>query len=189
MTELTLILIIAVGLLLVVGRLLRDALGKRGASRDDFSAMEPNEDLHPLDVPPAALMDRIFAEDDLSFVSGGDMRLIRQHFLRDRRRIALSWLERTRREAIRILRLHLRSVRAHRSLRPALELQILAHTLLFFAVYALLWSIVATYGAFWARGFVRNVVTLAGRLSGLGARILEDAGFAGPRLAQSHGHV
>jgi hypothetical protein len=70
-----------------------------------------------------------------------------------------------------------------------LEFQILAHTLVFFAVYALLWSIVATYGAFWARGFMRNVVTLAGRLSALGARILADADRSGLRLARSHGHA
>ena len=128
-------------------------------------------------------------EDDLSFVSSEGVQPIRRQFLQDRRRIALSWLGLTRREAIRILRLHLRAVRTNRSLHPLLEFQILAHTLLFFAVYALLWSIVATYGAFWARGFVRNVVTLAGRLSALGARILADADRSGLRLARSHGHA
>jgi hypothetical protein len=56
-------------------------------------------------------------------------------------------------------------------------------------VYALIWSVVATYGAFWARGFVRNVVALTGRLSALGARILADADRSGPRWAQSQGHA
>jgi hypothetical protein len=189
MTYLVVILIIAAGLLMVVGLLLRDAFGKRGVARDDFAAMEPVQLLRPAEVPPAALMDRIFAEDDLSFVSSEGARPIRRQFLQDRRRIALSWLGQTRREAIRILHLHLHAVRTNRSLHPLLEFQILAHTLLFFAVYTLLWSIIATYGAFWARGFVRNVVTLAGRLSALGARILADADRSSLRLAQSQGHA
>jgi hypothetical protein len=188
MTQLILFVAIGVGLLLVVGRLLRDAFGKRGVARDDYAAMAV-EILHPAEVPPAALMNRIFAEDDLSFVSSEGVRPIRRQFLQDRRRIALSWLGLTRREALRILRLHLRAVRTNRSLHPLLEFQLLAHTLLFFAIYTLLWSIVATYGAFWARGFVRNVITLAGRLSALGARILADADRSGLRLAQSQGHA
>ena len=102
---------------------------------------------------------------------------IRRQFLQDRRRIAMSWLDLTRREAIRILRQHLRAVRTNLSLHPLVELRLLAHTLLFFAVYALLWTIVATYGAFWARGFVRNVIALAGQT--LGSRI-EDPGGCRP---------
>jgi hypothetical protein len=189
MTDLILVLIIAGGLLTVVGILLRDSFGKRRPSRDNYATMEPPEPLSPVEVPPAALMDRIFAEDDLGFVSGEGIRPIRRQFLQDRRRIALSWLGLTRREAIRILRLHLRAVRTNRSLQPLVEFQLLAHTLLFFAVYALLWSIVAGYGAFWARGFVRNVIALTGRLSSLGATILADADRSGQRLLQSHGHA
>jgi hypothetical protein len=189
MTQLIVVVIIAAGLLLVVGCLLRDAFGKHGVARDNYAALVPDELLHRVEVPPAALMNRIFAEDDLTFVSSEGVRPIRRQFVQDRRRIALSWLGLTRREAIRILHLHLRAVRTNRSLHPLLEFQLLAHTLLFFAVYALLWSIVATYGAFWARGFVRNVVTLADRLSALGARILADADHSSLRLARSHGHA
>jgi hypothetical protein len=189
MTNLVLIIVIAAGLLWVAGLLLRDAFRNSGAARDDYAALEPEEALLTLEVPPAMLMDRILAEDDLRFVSGESVEPIRRQFLLDRRRIALSWLGQTRREALRILRLHLRAVRSNLSLHPLVELRLLAHTLLFFVVYALLWSIVATYGAFWARGFVRNVVTLTGRLSALGARILADADRSGLRLAQSQGHA
>ena len=189
MTQLVLIVIIAAFLLLIVGRLLGDALRKRGSTRDDFAAMEMGEALRPVQVPPVMLMDRIFAQDDLTFVSSEGLKPIRRQFLQDRRRLALSWLELTRLEAVRILRLHLRAVRTHMSLQPLVELQLLSHTLLFFLVYTVLWAIFATNGAFWARGFVRNVVTLTGRLSSLGARILADADRSGLRLTRSHGHA
>src|SRR6478735_11375095 len=137
MTQLVLILIIAASLLLIAGRLLGDVLRKSGGTRDDYAAMDV-EDLRPVQVPPAMLMDRIFAQDDLSFVSSEGVKPIRQAFLKDRRRLALSWLELTRREAIRILRLHVRAVRTHLSLHPLVELQLLTHTLLFFVVYTML---------------------------------------------------
>ena len=134
-------------------------------------------------------MDRIFDEDDLRFVVAEGGRRIRKQFLRERRRIALAWLLQTRREATRILGLHLRAVRTDLSLQPAVEFQLLFHTILFFAVYALLWSLVSCYGAFLARAFMRNVVVLAGRLSGLEGSIVADAGRSSVRMAQSHGHA
>jgi hypothetical protein len=189
MTHLMSIIILAAGLLFVVGLQLRDAFGQRRPNRDDYTGMEAGQFRAPVNIPPAMLMDRIFAEDDLTFVSAKGVRPIRREFLRDRRRIAMSWLNLTRREAIRILRQHLATVRTNLSLQPLVELQLLAHTLLFFAIYALLWTIVATYGAFWARGFVRNAISLAGKLSALGSRILADADRSGLRLTQSHGHA
>jgi hypothetical protein len=189
MTHLMSIIILAAGLLFVVGLQLRDAFGKRRPNRDDYTAMQVGGLQAPANVAPAMLMDRIFAEDDLTFVTAQSVGPIRRQFLQDRRRIAMSWLNLTRREAIRILRQHLATVRTNLSLRPLVELQLLAHPLLFFAVYALLWTIVGTYGAFWARGFVRNTINLAGRLSTLGSRILADADRSGLRLAQSHGHA
>jgi hypothetical protein len=189
MTHLLSILAIAAALLAVVVILLRDSLGKRRTARDSYAAMEAAGSLTPVQVPPAELMERIFAEDDLSFVSCQGVRSIRRQFVQDRRRIAISWLGLTRREAIRILRVHLSSVRTSRSLHPVVEFRLLLHTLFFFAVYALLWGIVASYGAIWARSFMRNAVALAGGLSALGARILADADRSGLRLAQSHGNA
>jgi len=187
MTHLVLIALIASGLLFITAILLRDALRKGRPTRDDYSLIE-EEPLTPA-TPGRLLMHRIFAEDDLDFVTSEAAGPIRREFLQDRRRIAMSWLQFTRKEAMRILRRHLHAVRTNLSLNPLVELQLMAHTVLFFATYTLLWTIVATYGAFWARGFVRNAVVLTGKLSDLGSRILADADRSGLRPAASHGHV
>ena len=175
----------------VVGRLLWDAFRKKvTATRDDYAALEPEEALLTVEVPPAMLMDRILAEDDLCFVSGESAEPIRRQFLQDRRRIALSWLgQGPAGKPFAFSACTSARCAGNLSLDPLVELRLLAHTLLFFLVYALIWSVVATYGAFWARGFVRNVVALTGRLSALGARILADADRSGPRWAQSQGHA
>jgi hypothetical protein len=187
MIQLVLILVIGCSLLVIVGLLLRDAMRTR-PERSTAVGAGGSAPLQ-IQIPSRALMDRIFAEDDLSFVAAEGSRLIRKQFLKDRRNLALAWLSQTRREATRILGFHLRAVRTDAFLRPSVELQLVLHTVLFFAVYALLWCLVSGYGAFWARGFIRDVVTLAGRLSGLGGSILADAGRSGLRVAQSHGHA
>jgi len=181
MTQLILILLIAFILFAVVGRLLRDAL--RGGEAK-HPAVEPASPL-PVQVqlPARALMEQIFSEDDLSFVTGEGDRQIRRQFLHDRRKLALAWLSQMRKESSRIIRLHLQAVSTS-MLRPAIELQLLLHIILFFSVYALLWGVITCYGAFAARSMIRNVLTLAGRLSGLGGSILADAGRSG--LAHSH---
>jgi hypothetical protein len=141
-------------------------------------------ELPTVELPSRALMSRILAEDDLGFIDGEGVRAIRKQFLQDRRRLALSWLLQTRRQATAILGFHLRAVRTDFSLRPSVELQLALHTLLFFATYAALWSLVTCYGAFGARAILRNVVNLSGRLAGLGGSILADAGR--PRIAESY---
>jgi hypothetical protein len=184
MIQLVLILIIAFTLLVVVGLLLRDAFGRGLGDRDT-----PETASLQADIPSRALMGRIFAEEDLGFVAAEHSRQLRRQFLGERRRLALCWLGQTRREATRILRLHLRVVRTDGALQLAVELKLIFHTFLFFAVYGLLWSLVSCNGPFWARSFMGNFVLLAGRLSGLGGNILADAGRSGLRMAQSQSHA
>jgi len=182
MTHLVLIIALACTLLLLVGFLLRDALGGRG--RRHISAAAPSYG----EIPSRALMDRIFAEDDFSFVAGEGTKQIRRQFLGDRRKLALAWLSQTKGQATAILRSHLTAV-GTLDLQPATELKLLGHAILFFGVYAVLRVLVGFYGAFWARSFVKNVLTLAGRLSGLGGSILADAGRTGLQVARSQGHA
>jgi hypothetical protein len=189
MIQLVLLLSIACTLLVVVILLLRDA----GRTRAAWGNEDPHRYAGPpvlhAEIPSRDLMDRIFAADDLRFVSCERVAGIKRQFLRDRRRIALSWLSQTRREATRILQVHLHAVRTDLALQPGVELQLLLHVLLFFAFYLVLWSLVSCYGAFWARSLMRNVVDLAARLSGLGTSILADADRSILRMAQSNGHA
>jgi len=187
MIQLVLVLVIACTLLLVVVLLSRGAVG-RGRRSHDAVAIETSPPVE-VRIPSRTLMDRIFADEDLSFVTAERDRSIRRQFLRERRHLALSWLGQTGREASRILRLHLRVVRLDLARHPAAGFRLVFHALLFFLVYGVLWVSVKFYGAFWARAFMRNAVTLAGSLSGLGSSILADAGRSGLRVAQSHGRA
>jgi len=188
MIQLVSVSVIVFTLLVVVGMLVRDAFGRsRRSTGGEAKALDTP--ILQAELPSRALMDRIFAEDDLIFVKAERVRQIRKEFLRERRRLALFWLGQAKREALRILRFHLRAVRADLALHPAVEFKLIFHTLLFFAIYGLLWRSVICYGAFWARAFMRNVVTLAGSLSGLGGSILADAGRSGMRVATSHGRI
>jgi hypothetical protein len=187
MTQLVLILVIACALLMVVVLLLRDAL--RGRSMEGQTGTSAGPLPLRAEIPSRALMERIFAEDDLSFVAAERAAGVRREFLRERRRIAISWLGQARREATRILQYHLHAVRRNLDLHPAVEAKLVFHVFLFFAVYSLLRVLVTFYGAFWARSFIKNVVTLAGRLAGLGGSIVADTGTFNLSVAESRGNV
>ena len=189
MIQLVLVLIVGCALLLIAGLLARDAVRGRRRSAEETKPEDAACYAVSVELPSRVLMDRIFAEDDLTFVTGEGVRSIQRQFLRERRRIALSWLSRTRREATRVLRMHLHAVRTDLALHPLVEVQLVVHTLLFFMVYAILWALVGCYGAFWARSFLRNVLHLTGSLTGLGGSILADAGRSGLRTAASHGNA
>src|SRR5438477_6730591 len=92
MIYLTLLVIIGAMLLFVAGLLLRDSFGNRGGRRREsdllvLAGAAPAR----AEIPPQAVMDRIFADDDLTFVTSEGAPKIRKEFLRDRRRIAFSW--------------------------------------------------------------------------------------------------
>jgi len=125
----------------------------------------------PVRHPDRALLDRCLSAQDLAFISSFESRALLRLFLRERRRLAVAWLRQTRREAQRLLRLHVRSVRYAADLRPGAEVKLFLAAGLFLMVYGTMLAIVSWYGPLRTRRFLESVQGLAGVLSRLGERI------------------
>lgn len=125
----------------------------------------------PVRLPDRALLDRCLSSEDLLFISSFHSRFLLRLFVRERRRLAVAWLRQTRREAQRLLRLHVRSVRYAADLRPGAEVKLFLAGGLFLVVYGTMMGIVTCYGPLRTRRFLGTVQGLAGVLSQLGEHI------------------
>jgi len=122
-------------------------------------------------LPDRTLLDRCLSVEDLAFISSFASRHLLRLFVRERRRLAIAWLRQTRREAQRLLQLHVRSVRYAADLLPGAEVTLFLAAALFLVVYGIMLGIVFWYGPLRTRRFVQSLQGLAGVLSGLGERI------------------
>jgi hypothetical protein len=125
----------------------------------------------PIRLPDRTLLDQCLSVEDLAFVSSFQSRPLLRLFVHERRRLAVAWLRQTRREAQRLLRLHLSSVRYAADLRPGAEAKLFLAAGLFLLVYGLMLGIVIWYGPLRTRRFLESLQSLAGVLSQLGERI------------------
>lgn len=112
-------------------------------------------------LPPRHLLDQCLSMEDLEFVRRRKSRVLLGFFLEERRRLADLWLRETRREAHRLFRLHLNSVRFATDLRPAAETRLLFAVAVFFLVYGALITAVWFYGALQTRQFLHSTHALA----------------------------
>jgi len=112
-------------------------------------------------LPARHLLDQCFSAEDLEFVRARQSPALRRLFLRERRRLAGCWLRETRREARRLLRWHLNSVRYAADLRPAAEAKLLWVAAVFFLVSSALTALVWLYGPLETRRFLASTQELA----------------------------
>lgn len=82
---------------------------------------------------PQEIVARIFAKDDLDYVTSFTSNRVRKLFLEERERIALSWVKYVRRKIVSLRNFHLSSARyyARLSMRSELTLAVEFATLLF----------------------------------------------------------
>jgi hypothetical protein len=137
-------------------------------------------------LPPRYLLDQCLSVEDLEFVRRRKSRALLGLFLDERRRLASLWLHETRREAHRLLRLHLNSVRFAADLRPAAESRLLLAVAVFFLVYSALITAVWFYGPLQTRQFLDSTHALARILARLTDRI---AGMIAPDAVPRIGAV
>jgi hypothetical protein len=123
-------------------------------------------------LPKRSLLHRCLSAEDLEFVRLRKSPPLLRLFLHERRRLAMAWLRQTRREARRLVRLHLSSVRFAADLRPAAEAKLFFAVGLFWLVYAALLVAVWWYGSLRTRRSVQSIRALAGILTGLADRIV-----------------
>jgi hypothetical protein len=124
------------------------------------------------DLLPPWLVGRIFAQDDLDFVASEGTAELRALFLKDRKKIALFWVDRVQDE-IRLLRyLHLGSARFYARLDFRSEIALAADfALLFFTCRALQFAL-HLGGPYAASGMVGTVAGAAARVCDVSGRSL-----------------
>lgn len=178
-----LVLFLATGMLLLALllfwalRATESATGSKALSdaQETLTALE-------LELPPRALVERIFSPQDWDFVSSQTAVQIRITFLQERRTIALSWLRQTRRQAARLMDFHRRAVRWNTNLSPAIEIKLAANYVLFLLVCEILLGLIWLRGPFYARRMVGYAMGMAEQLWFISGQLL--AGLDPARLSR-----
>jgi len=178
-----LVLFLAAGVLLLAFllfwalRATESAAGSKALSdaRETLTALE-------LELPPRALVERIFSPQDWDFVSSQNAVQIRLTFLQERRTIALSWLRQTRKQAARLMDFHRRAVRWNSNLSPAIEIKLAANYVLFLLVCEILLGLIWLRGPFYARRMVGYAMGMAEQLWFTSGQLL--AGLDPARLSR-----
>jgi hypothetical protein len=115
-------LIVAVLLLLLILVWVRAALGQRDLLSDpDASPPPENGDAG---ICPPEFVSRIFAGEDLEFISRLELPHLEKFFRRERNAVALLWVQQTTAAIRRIMRQHLESSRRSKDLKFETEARI-----------------------------------------------------------------
>jgi hypothetical protein len=175
MTNLTLIVILCITLLALLRIVLRRG---RQEQPGDLLDMPVSLD-YQVRLPGRFLLARCLSSEDLEFVTERKSSQLLHLFVRERRRLAVGWLRQIRREASRLYRLHVRSVRYAADLRPAAEAKLLLAVILFSVVYGAMLLAVELYGPFRTKRFLQSVQSMADVLVQLGGRIAASIAPAG----------
>jgi hypothetical protein len=164
-------LVLIVGLFATLAALLVLVLRRNRQLEAKGKEESPNRLEPTVRLPDRTLLDRCLSAEDLAFISSFESRHLLRLFVHERRRLAIAWLRQTRREAQRLLQLHVRSVRYAADLRPGAEVKLFLAAGLFLIVYGMMLGFVSWYGAVRTRRFLQSLQGLAGLLSQLGERI------------------
>jgi len=125
-----------------------------------------------VELPPRALVERIFAPQDWQYVSTLAPSQVQGLFLRERKALALSWLRQTRKQTGMLMEFHRKAVRTNVDLSPSFELRLALGYVVFLLSYQVLCSVIWLWGPFVARGVVGYVVNISEQLSFLSGRTL-----------------
>lgn len=172
MMNLIFIITISIALLFFLWLVVRRSASDSAAQHDNPTGLSQ----YLVCLPPRALLDRFLSAEDVEYAATLNSPAVVRLVLRERRRLAAAWLRQTRREAGRLFRLHIRTVRQAQGLRPAAEVKLMFAAGSFFVVYAVMMAAVGLYGPLRTRRFLESVQTLANVLSNLGGRIAESIG-------------
>jgi|SRR5579871_225195 len=147
-----------------------------GSRRSTDSASPPDSSEYLVQLPSSSLFARCLSEEDVRFVASVRSASLSRLLRRERRRLALRWLQLTRREATRLFGLHVRAARYAADLRPLTEIKLVLELGWFLVIYQALTGLVHLYGPFRTQAYVRSIQRLAIVLAQLGGRIAASAG-------------
>lgn len=123
MIELILFLLVGALLLLSVLLFARRSSGAEGAGEILVEAQQALKTLQR-GLLSAAIVSRIFGADDLEYVRRNAPQNIQELFARERRRIALDWLQHVRLQVFRLQRFHRETARFYSELNMRTELEL-----------------------------------------------------------------
>lgn len=179
MMQLVLLLLLAV----VFAVVLFVFAGKSGARAEGgaealLSAREALNSLQGTLLPPE-LVRRIFAREDLEFVSSVGSKAIRQAFVRERRSVALRWVGQVRKQILNLRHFHSGHSRfyAQLDLRTELELALTFTSLLL--ACRILEAVFYVRGPFAAPNMVGRMIGAAGNICAASERSLAFLSTAG----------
>ncbi|HEV2618295.1 MAG TPA: hypothetical protein VGU63_16980 [Candidatus Acidoferrales bacterium] len=171
------LLSVVIGVLLL-GFLFHWAIGGGSSAVDEeLSPIGGSQALH-LDLPSAELIERILDPRDLDFVSKESTRETVRLFERERRALAISWLQQTRRQVVRLMRYHVGAVRQNANFRPAPEIKLALHYVRFLIAYELVRALFYAQSPFQVRPLVAYVTLVTERICGVSDKLLGELSAA-----------
>jgi hypothetical protein len=119
------------------------------SSRSDVPCSEDGAELA---LCPPEFVSRIFSSDDAKFVSATNSPELRKLFSRERKMVALLWVQQTSAAIQRIMREHLQLARQSEDLEFATELKLIGLYVELMLVCGMLFVAIQSAGPLWLRG-------------------------------------
>jgi hypothetical protein len=148
-------------LLLLLG-LSGASAARRFRSRPDMPLLEGAADISPC---PPEFVSRIFSPADWEFVSQTKSSELRDFFRRERKQVALLWIEQTSATIQRIMREHTRASRGKADLEFTTEASLIFRYAQLMLVCGILLVAIRSFGPSWLRGLALYADSLTQRIA------------------------
>lgn len=172
MIELILFLALGAGLLVLLYFFARRAeVRAEGGAEALVEARQALNSLQTALLPPELVV-RIFAREDLDFVQRACPAKIQQSFLRERKRIALSWIAHLRKQVLNLRRFHSGQSRRYAQLKFRTEMALALDFATLLVVCRILQAIFYLRGPYAAPKIVGKAIRVADTVCGVSERSL-----------------
>lgn len=129
---------------------------------------EPRDVDQPVKLPEQTVVDRFFSQIDLDYVRAAHCSEALRLFMRERRFLALAWLDEVRRAAVRLVRLHAQQARHLSNLSLKAECRFALNVTLFFSIFLFVRALIWGFGPFRTRRLLQHVIWVGDRLKVFG---------------------
>jgi hypothetical protein len=131
--------------------------------------------------PSLILADRIFSSQDWDFVRREASYQVQREFQRERKRIALLCLQQTRRDAVRLMKFHRRTIRHNIEVSPNVEIRLAVNYLSFLFLCSVLQVLIRAIGPLRTRKIVGRAFGVANELWSVTERLMSGLNPSGDR--------
>jgi hypothetical protein len=136
---------------------------------------------------PGVFVARIFAEDDLHFVTSTGSTEVQKAFAKERKRLALLWVSQVRGQIVSLRKFHLGKSRYYARLNFATELSLAASFSVLLAECRVLHAMIYLRGPYAFPRFVGRTITAASRVCGVSERSIAFLSISNPKMSGNGG--